>query len=547
MIIKKSRIQKNSEQSAVGVILIGRSIYYPLLLHFLVATMISSSQALIIYLFAFPTLPRAFQAVSHHRKLTGLAGKPIGDDDEDEAIYNDFGDMVIGDGSGGQGQELDSTLSLSNAPSLQNRFQQLVAGEKEDESRIEGNWQQGHWSVRGCSLDPGEGSEKTSISFLCSMDDTDILLVGRTDGSICWLQLGEEYLAKFVNQLIAKEGANNSIQVTEGLKREESSSQDSTESSESPIKFELLTQVKSNGGSILELAYADPFLFSTNKALELECWEISEEGPLSKLPELITQLPSSVVSLRTVAFQGQQLLLCVCRDGQAIAWQLGGQITRIPSHCFPMLKNGQDAVLSFDCDDRFCYVGTEQGAVSVYDIEKVLSDCSEPNPLRSFSPFADGSGGISAITSTGKGVMSTDRQETVGLVVGGTNGKIKQYELIPRGTEALEYWPKLDTQRIPGKSHIFNVNCEGPILAIKILPQVILAASSDELTLWNPASGKPLFGMQGLDFTNTKPSLLVQDSNSLLITNGMDQYVCLHDFSAEELDVDKMIETSNED
>jgi hypothetical protein len=509
--------------------------------------MFTPSGASFLFLFEFPTLSQAFNVFPRQWKKTALTALPSGDDGGEDGIYNDFGDRVIGDGSGGQEPQQDSAFFLSNGPSLRNRFDELVAGEKENESRIEGNWQQGHWSVRGCSLDPGAGAEKTQVSFLCSIDDTDVVLVGRTDGSICWLQLGKEYLATFVNQLIAKEGENNSIQVTEGLKREDSSTQFSSESSESPIQFQVLTQAKSNGGSIIEMAYSDPFLFSTNEAQDLECWKISEDGPLSESPELLATLPSSVVSLRILAFEGRRFLLCVCRDGQTMAWKLGAEVSLVSSHHLPILEQIHDGVLSFETDDYYCYLGTEQGIVWVYNIQNILSDISEPNPLKSFSPFADGSAGVSAITSAGKGSMSTIRQQTVSLIVGATNGKIKQYELIPRGTEGLEYWPKLESQKIPGKSHIFAVHHKDPVLTLKVLPQVILAATSDQLTIWNPESGQPLFSMQGLDFSLTKPSLVVQDSNSLLITNGMEQFVCLHDFSAEELDVDELIAESEED
>ena len=181
------------------------------------------------------------------------------DNEDDDVIYNDFGDMLIG-GGGSVGGFDDS---------LQDRFSELVATEKENELRIEGNWQKGHWSVRGCSLDPGMGDEKTLVSFLLGIDDSDVVLVGRTDGSICWLQLGKEYLATFVNSLVAREGENDSIQVSEGLKRED----DASLSSKAPTPFQVLGQVHSSagGGSIAEIAFSDPYLFSINAATnELE-------------------------------------------------------------------------------------------------------------------------------------------------------------------------------------------------------------------------------------------------------------------------------------
>ena len=85
-----------------------------------------------------------------------------------------------------------------------------------------------------------------------------------------------------------------------------------------------------------------------------------------------------------------------------------------------------------------------------------------------------------------------------------------------------------------------------PVLAFRVLPKIILAATSSQLTMWDPASGEELFGMQGLDFSMVKPSLVVHDSDSLLITNGMDHMVCLHDFAAEDLDINEMIERDDD-
>jgi hypothetical protein len=508
----------------------------------------SSRKSLLVFV-VLPFASIAFTNLSHRRfsgsrSFTFASG--VSNDNEDGNFYDDFGDMVIG-GDGDSGQQQQESMISSVDPSLQSRFDELVAEEREIESRIEGNWQQGHWTVRGCSLDPGVGEVQTQVSFLCSIDDADVILVGRTDGSICWLQLGQEYLASFVNSLVAKEGANDSIQVTEGLKRENESSQFAPKSSsQTPLQFQVLGQIQSAGGSIVEMAHTDPFLFSVNAANQLEYCKISEDGPQSELLTLSADLTALLVSIEVMEFQGQSFLLCLCRDGQAIVYKIGSQVSPLSSHHLLISEDGTDGIISSASDKNYVYLGTEQGNVWIYPIDGILSDSPDPNPLRCLSPFRDGNAGISAITTAGKGSMSTERQETTALIVGATNGKIKQYELIPRGEGALEYWPKLQSQTIPGKAHIFSNESAESILALKVLPDVILAATSSYLTMWNPASGKSLFGMQGLDFNLTKPSLVVHDSNSLLITNGMKQLVCLHDFSAEELDIDDIIDRMEE-
>lgn len=62
---------------------------------------------------------------------------------------------------------------------------------------------------------------------------------------------------------------------------------------------------------------------------------------------------------------------------------------------------------------------------------------------------------------------------------------------------------------------------------------------------WNTATGKEMFRMEG--FPDPIRSLCLLDSgttdgtmdivpNTILVTNGMNKYVCVHDFSADDED-----------
>jgi hypothetical protein len=60
---------------------------------------------------------------------------------------------------------------------------------------------------------------------------------------------------------------------------------------------------------------------------------------------------------------------------------------------------------------------------------------------------------------------------------------------------------------------------------------------------WNTASGKELFRMDGFPGPIRSLCLLDSDStdestdrlrNTILVTDGMDKYVCVHDFSADD-------------
>jgi hypothetical protein len=139
------------------------------------------------------------------------------------------------------------------------------------------------------------------------------------------------------------------------------------------------------------------------------------------------------------------------------------------------------------------------------------------------------------------------RPTTKTLIAGNILGELKQWELIPvRNGEGLEYWPRMTSQRLPGKAHVFNTNDPLPDDTLSpairqllmIQQQVILAATDHDLKFWDPTTGNSLYGMQGLDFSTgslvRRPSL-VSVNNSVLVTNGMDQYICVHDFAIERV------------
>jgi WD40 repeat protein len=64
-------------------------------------------------------------------------------------------------------------------------------------------------------------------------------------------------------------------------------------------------------------------------------------------------------------------------------------------------------------------------------------------------------------------------------------------------------------------------------------PQFLSASEDGTIRVWDVAKGKERYRMDG--FTTDLSSLCVQGSgdndDDLLITNGMNQYVCVHDFS----------------
>lgn len=461
-------------------------------------------------------------------------------DDDDGIFYDDFDEPI------GGGNADENSLDSSNV--LQNRLNQLTAREQESLIRVSENWKQGFWSVRGCSLDRGDkefGEKGVGVSSMLPLED-ETVLVGRTDGSICWLQIGSEYLATFTNRLSAKPGANDTISIGEELQRDELASVPmprgdpaSPASAEAATRFEILGQIQAASGSILDMAIvgADPshlFILSDSPLEPLRVLAIQEDGPVNaesfSLPTMPEMTP--MMAVRPIR---DNLVLSISQSGMACLWSTNSLI-----HSFQVSIQDDTTILCMDTDDNFVYIGTSSGSVLIYAVDHVLGGEEDATALKTFSSFDNA--GVSTIYAAGEGVMGQGRStHTLALITGSTDGCIKQWELLPRGSQSVEYWPKLASQTMPGKAHLLQgATEESPILDLKKVQEgIVLSASQGELTIWDSATGKALSTMPGLNFDRASCCVL---SQHLLVTNGMNQYVCVHDFSIDpNLEVKDML------
>ena len=514
------------------------------------------------------------------RRCQGQNGRRVfAASSDDEIVYDDF-DFTVG-GAGDEG----SSVSGSATPLLQERLNQLVVSEKQKLQQISQNWRDGHWSVRGCSLDPGDaafGESKVRVSALLALTDDaagyETILVGRTDGSVCWLQLGSEYLATFTNQHVAKETSNDTIKVQEQLKRDGAASiamplsfgamsgeeAAAALSDKASSNFDILGQVQASSAPILDMAiveygFSDDlilYVLSASPTDPVQWLLVREDGPVSSESYSIPVFDDVSQSSPIVAIQalGMGLALTVSQGGAVRAWNAERESSSLIKTLAIPLED-DDTVLSCNADDSFVYFGTARGIVLVYAIDSIMADSSTLLPLRIIPAFANG--GVSSICVAGEGVMGKGRPTpTVALVTGSTLGEIKQWELLPRGVDSLEYWPKIANQKMPGKAHLLR---QGPtrsisettpdsaVLALRAVQDgVLVSATKDQLIIWDTVKGKPYCDMQGLDF-DPKASCLVL-SEQLLVTNGMRQYVCVHDFSIDpDIDIKDMIQPMDDE
>jgi len=98
----------------------------------------------------------------------------------------------------------------------------------------------------------------------------------------------------------------------------------------------------------------------------------------------------------------------------------------------------------------------------------------------------------------------------------------------------FEHWPRMSNQRLPQRAHMFKGHEEQtPIVALAVVDESeFLSADADgSVRAWNATKGTELFRLDGFD--NLKSLCLNQ---TMLITDGMEQFVCVHDFDVNAED-----------
>lgn len=574
-------------------------------------------------------------------------------------FFDDFADFNFNFGIGND--DSSATEGESSLSVLQQRFQKLELSEQVIKQQISDNWKDGYWGVWGCSLDPystieDESSQKIVVTCVRQMpfsdgdgaDDVNLLIVGRSDGSICWLQMevlspldsdakssveSRSLTTYFETKLVAKATEDGGMVVDKALQRQENGNgendggvnNDADDPSRSP--FEILAQIQTGTSSaaaivdMLPIAAAKMvWTIAHDTPNIIQGWKLtmqSDSGylvPIDGSSSQPSQIDieaihtSPIVSMKIIPKSqddfasiddhgGSELVVSVSDNGQVVVWEvsaLGDADTspcirvRLDAHLLQQEEYSlEDSVepdnfiLSMDVDDKYLYVGNQGGRISIFD----LSELWEPNDLyttdvtgpltslpllKSFIAFTNKNPGVSTILAAGPGSLgmntanvSSDngvtRPPTKSLIVGNMNGGLKQWDLIPAGKGRLEYWPRMASQKLPGgKPHVYETredyNYEeddesgecfsSAIRGLLCIQQVLLAATDHDLTVWDSTTGKALYDMRGLDFLFGRPSLLAVE-NSVLVTNGMENFVCVHDFAMDRVtseNVDNFLE-----
>jgi len=443
-------------------------------------------------------------------------------------MFDDFGGEILGDSASG-----------STPPLLQERISDFKAALVKKDAQLAKNWRQGNWKVRGFSLDNCSTDDATAIhvSKVAPGLDEHSIVVGRSDGSVVLVTLGTEYWTNF-RAAPVKQGDPTSDLLLQQPEQEDTSQE----------PFEITHQFMAGANAISAIMVADhadkddTVLVTASNDGVIHLWAYPDTSNDKVVPLRTLEFHrGSVVALKKVKMaDNKELLFSASRDGTMALWDLWtGDLVFHCSMWKEEENNGSNSITCADVEGSHIYVGLSSGYIVGYLVDEMVQAASVgdafPKPNGKFKAH---DAGVTALSCAGEGSLRISRPDTKSsiLLTGGTDGIVKQWEMIsddssPTSTK-LQHWPRISSQRMKRRAHLFEGHSPGPITSLACAdPSKILSAGADgTVRAWSPSKGTEMFRMDG--FTDSLTSLcLVED---LLITDGMEQFVCVHDFDVND-------------
>ena len=409
-----------------------------------------------------------------------------------EVFFDDFGDGFSGDGRSKRNKDGGGDL-LSG---LRTRMGEVKGAEAAYDSRLARNWRRGNWSVRGFSLDKFSSSGKTinddggSSSVVCvsvvaapisASFHSDISLsqdkslqtvaVGRTDGSVFVIKIGEEYLTDFVVNDNDEAGMTRRADISDFVDEEDEQMGYNNKQAPFEIMHQFLASQQAH--PINKLVYHDSI--KGNDYLGIVCTAAGTTGEIAiwKLPSNdtndrgITQSivlsgihNDEIISLKTIVLQSkqdnideQEVLFSASGDGKFALWNLRNGELLLSCQCAEDLMTISCADVfnpsswddshsdSSGIDDDVIFLGTSSGYVCGYGIQELLtlsskfrdnykSEIINAVPSIRFRAHdaitAIACGGVGTIPSSSRVPTNPGMSSSI-LLTGGEDGTVKQW------------------------------------------------------------------------------------------------------------------------
>uniref|UniRef100_A0A7S2L7E3 Uncharacterized protein n=1 Tax=Leptocylindrus danicus TaxID=163516 RepID=A0A7S2L7E3_9STRA len=419
------------------------------------------------------------------------------------------------------------------------------------------------------------------------------IAVGRTDGSVCVVKIGGEYLAKFssvARMKMENSGGDNdavadmmsTVKLSSELVREDSlysnsipapvdgsfvPNADDNMDYTSTDRFEVVSQFSAHDGAITALLFDSiRTMYTCGRGdFQIKEWSIPGSLPINASDEKCVRVlflhTDEIVALKTMysAILESDLLVSFSKDGTFAIWEkwTGDLVYRVS------VASEYGEVVPILCADveeqeGIIFVGTAAGDVFAYTISDIVDAAEkvdqQPEAICRFAAYKQNIGAAVttlhllrdevAFSNLSQRANASQNLYSCTLLTGSDDGLVKQWEIIGRkqpkedeGTQPfvgkLQHWPRLQNQTLKNRAHVFQGHL-GEVTDIVGDSSKILSCSLDgSIRLWSPSSGTCLYTMDG--FENIS-SLCLEES--LLVTDGMGQYVCVHDFDTIE-DIDQ--------
>lgn len=438
-----------------------------------------------------------------------------GDSSMNSQFFDDFGDSLLDESSSAINNRVGTHKSDAVMESLKSKMIETREIEAAFDAKLARNWRRGNWSVRGFALDKDRPSAQISpsnrqeqqdavhvstvvapISYSIggmpmSRDKTlpeyRTVAVGRTDGSVFLVRLGEDYLTKFspsAKLVIEKskeeddrtQESDGSFRIDEGWNQ-----QDDRGDERKLQPFEILLNFQSSDSSeqCHSIAFHDIAEDSDNNGYictaagdsgEIKLWTLPLDfvGSNAIQPTSLSGAHQArIIALKTILVisanndEEQHLLLSASCDGVIAFWELNkegkllfscqclGNKKEHPSLTCADVSNpslGRSYIFS-DANRQIApdmmFFGTSDGYIIGYNIQSALAngECTEPDISFRAHGLDSGKGeGICAIKCGGDGTIPTSTSGAVFnrpaqlsstiLLTGGEDGSIKQWWVI---------------------------------------------------------------------------------------------------------------------